>query len=211
MDITLYAYTFRSRAERIIWTLEELKLEYQLIRLNPLKGETKQPDFLSINPHAKVPALTYKGGAYTESLAIMEFLALEFDGGHLLPSTPQAAYHFRHALSYGMSELEAYLWLAEQGGRLNSLYQWPDGTQSKALALLEHKLQSVFDRLQHQPYMAGPHFSLADIYYYHILSWAQQTGLPVTEETCHYLSRLEGRPHFPLCIKNPTVKNHDSE
>lgn len=35
----LYAYTFRSRAERVLWALRELDHPYEVIRLDPFKGD----------------------------------------------------------------------------------------------------------------------------------------------------------------------------
>ena len=55
--ITLYAHKFRSRAERVIWTLEELELDYRLIRLDAAKGDLQAAEFLSLNPAAKIPVV----------------------------------------------------------------------------------------------------------------------------------------------------------
>lgn len=202
-ELILYAYTFRSRAERVLWTLEELNLKYSVIRLNPFKKETIRKELQVLNPNAQVPILVHDGRVLTESLAIMEYLAARFDGHHLLPSNLEQTYRFRHAISYGTTELEAYLWLAEQSSRLNQRYQWPNGTEPRARELLSSKLLTVFEWLEHSPYIAGDDFSLADIYFYHLFSWCSQHLVePPPAHVCEYLLRLEQRPRFPACVKN---------
>ena len=59
-----------SSGARTHWALEELGVPYEYVQLDRTKGEHKTPEFLAINPNAKVPALVDDGIAYFESLAI---------------------------------------------------------------------------------------------------------------------------------------------
>lgn len=201
-SVTLYAYTFRSRAERIVWLLEELIVPYTLIRLNPLAGETRSKEFLAINPDAKVPVLVHNGQIYTESLAIMEYIACEFDGTHLLPNNSADTYMFRQALSYGSTEVETYLWLAEQSSHLNKRYKWPEGTYARAISMAKTKIMPCYTWLQQRTYIAGAAFTLADMYYYHLFSWFDQLTGCLPTEARTYMRMLEQRPRFPACVKN---------
>ena len=68
--------------------LEELGLDYTLHAVNVRQGEQKAPDFLALNPNAKVPVLVdpdAEGGrlVLTESAAILVYLAEKT--GRLLP------------------------------------------------------------------------------------------------------------------------------
>ena len=47
----------RSRTFRCLWTLEELKLPYENIKVDLRKGEAKTPEFLKLNPVGRVPVL----------------------------------------------------------------------------------------------------------------------------------------------------------
>ena len=47
--ITLYAYNFRSRAERVMWALNELNISYKLVRLDPSIGETNADEFIKLS------------------------------------------------------------------------------------------------------------------------------------------------------------------
>ena len=112
-ELILYAYTFRSRAERVIWVLNELKLDYKLVRLDPSKGDTSTPEFLKLNPGKKIPVLVHKDHVFTESLAIMEYLNRIANEGVLVPEKRDENYAFRNLIYYMLSEVEAYLWIAD--------------------------------------------------------------------------------------------------
>ena len=43
--ITLYKYTHPSRAETVIWALQELGLDYETKELNAYKFEQRSPEF----------------------------------------------------------------------------------------------------------------------------------------------------------------------
>lgn len=46
-----------TRSTRVTWTLEELGLDYEHVKIDLLRGEGREPSFLEIDPAAKVPAL----------------------------------------------------------------------------------------------------------------------------------------------------------
>jgi len=196
-NLTLYAYTFRSRAERVIWTLKELNMAFDLIRLDPFKGERDTPAFRKLNPAGKVPVLVHGDRVLTESLAIMQYLDALSDQHPLTPSDPRDRYLFDRALSYGQTELEAYLWLADQNTRLKGLYVWPDGVAAQAVARVSKAVGLVSQWLTEQDFIAGPRFSLADILYAQLLSWAKAYDVPLPDPIPAYLAKVHGRPACP--------------
>ncbi|MEL6416075.1 MAG: glutathione S-transferase N-terminal domain-containing protein, partial [Pseudomonadota bacterium] len=52
--IKLYG-TRNSRAFRCIWALEECGVDYELVPVDWQSGETRTPEFLTINPNGHVP------------------------------------------------------------------------------------------------------------------------------------------------------------
>lgn len=78
--------------------LEELGLPFELELRSALKGSgTQTPEYLSINPKGRVPALQSSSGdiggvgdVLTELPAILFFLAARHPEGHLLPCEPGA-------------------------------------------------------------------------------------------------------------------------
>ena len=71
----LYGGDF-TRAPLVQWVLDEGKLEYELRKIDVLKGEHRAAEFLAINPAGFVPALiTPDGDALYEVAALMVYLA----------------------------------------------------------------------------------------------------------------------------------------
>jgi GSH-dependent disulfide-bond oxidoreductase len=60
---------------KVALLLEELGLAYHAIAVDTKKGEQFSPDFLKVNPNAKVPAIVDNGVAVFDSNAILLYLA----------------------------------------------------------------------------------------------------------------------------------------
>ncbi len=74
----------RSRATRTLWMAEELGLKYEHIDLAPRAPATKAPEFLALNPNARVPTIEDDGFVLSESMAINLYLAKKH--GKLYPA-----------------------------------------------------------------------------------------------------------------------------
>jgi len=196
-EFVLYAYPFRSRAERIIWTLREFGFPYRVIRIDPFKGETRSAEFGALNPQRKVPVLVHEGKALTESLAIMEYLNHVSSPLKLIPSDRDDFYRYSRALHFGATELESYLWIADQATRLKNYYPWPEGTLETAPKPVKRAVRFASEWLSETTYMAGDEFTLADIFYYGLLTWARKYDVTLEEQTNKYLAVLEQRAAFP--------------
>ena len=55
--------------------LEEAGAEFEAVRVMLAQGEHRRPEFLAINPHARVPALQTDRGVVTENVAIDNLIA----------------------------------------------------------------------------------------------------------------------------------------
>ena len=194
----LYAYIFRSRAERVLWALREFEYPYDVVRLDPFKGETNTEEFSSMNPSKKVPVLVHGDNVMTESLAIMEYLNDISERKKLIPSDPEKAFNYRKIIHYGLTEIEPYLWIAEQVSRLKSLYSWPEGTYEGAIIQIKENIKIVWPWTEAAKYIAGDKFSIADIYFYQLISWASKHGIEHPSGVKEYLKSLEKRTAFPV-------------
>lgn len=181
----------------MLWALNEFGYSCEVIRLNPFNGETRSDDFLKLNPASKVPVLVHGDKVLTESVAIMEYLNDISPDIKLVPTGLDAAYDYRQALYYGMTELEPYMWLSEQARRLRRLYSWPSGTHKQAIVRSRQSLEPVWQWLDERKFITGDEFTLADIYYYHLITWARQNGIDYPEHVVPYLNSLQQRAAFP--------------
>lgn len=200
--ITLYKYTHPSRAETVIWALQELGLEYETKEIDGKKGEQRSPEFLAVNPFGKIPTITHEGKHFTESLAIIEYL------NELHPDKPltlnkadenfaEKNYKLRQVISFGMIEIESYLWILTKIKVLDNYENWPEGTANNCMKCIQKALPIAYAWVDEQEYIAGDSFTLADIYYQHLFSWLKMLGVALPEQVQDYLKKLSKREKFP--------------
>jgi len=80
--ITLYDYLDSGNGYKVRLLLALLGTPFRLIECDIMKGETRTPEFLAINPNGKIPALVLDDGtALSESGAMLFYLA---DGSDFL-------------------------------------------------------------------------------------------------------------------------------
>ena len=162
---TLYSMQRSGNCYKVRLALAQLRIPYELVEIDILKGESRTPEFLSKNPSGHVPLLEVEPNRYLpESNAILWYLA----GG--TPLAPEDRIHRAEALRWMFFEqhsLEpnigaAYFWLAlVKGGRelqQHALEDWmEDGYRS--LGVMEN-------HLKHHDYFAAGHYTIADIALY---------------------------------------------
>ena len=95
----------QTRSMRTLWLLYELELEFQL-RSYPFDRTLRSPEFLSLSPAGRVPALEIDGERMFETGAITEYLCERFSPERLgrMPGSPDRMswlvwVHFAETLS----------------------------------------------------------------------------------------------------------------
>ena len=74
--ITLH-HVPQSRSMRVLWLLNELDVPFQLVE-HPFDKSLRRPEFLSLSPAGRVPALEIEGERMFESGAMVEYLCEKF-------------------------------------------------------------------------------------------------------------------------------------
>jgi glutathione S-transferase len=77
--IKLYGFELSFPVNRVRLCLNAMGLEYELIRINPLAGDTQTEDYRKINPVGKIPAIVDDGFTLFESNAIMKYLCRKYN------------------------------------------------------------------------------------------------------------------------------------
>jgi len=70
-----FYYNLAPNPTKVALALEEMELPYQLVPVDTRKGDQHKPEFLAVNPNAKVPAIVDDGTAIFDSNAILLYLA----------------------------------------------------------------------------------------------------------------------------------------
>lgn len=86
----LYGHPFSSNVRRVQMLCEECGIQYQYETVDLMKGEQYSPQFLAINPNAKVPVIDDDGFVLWESQAIMRYLADKHEASTWYPMEPKA-------------------------------------------------------------------------------------------------------------------------
>ena len=84
--LKLYDYLPSGNSYKVRLVLAQLGIPYERIDVDILKGQTRTPEFLAMNPNGRIPLLEIAPGNFlAESNAIMFYLA---GGSALLPDDP---------------------------------------------------------------------------------------------------------------------------
>ncbi|MEQ4451330.1 GSH-dependent disulfide bond oxidoreductase [Kosakonia sp. YIM B13605] len=151
---------------KITLFLEEAELEYRLIRVDISKGDQFRPDFLTISPNNKIPAivdhLPADGGAplsVFESGAILLYLAEKT--GKLLSGELRERYLTLQWLFWQVGGLGPML---GQNHHFNHFAPQPVPYAIERYQVETQRLYQVLNkRLERVPWLAGEHYSIADI------------------------------------------------
>ena len=203
--IDAYVWTTPNGFKALI-ALEELALPYRAHWIDIGKGDQRTPEYIKINPNAKIPAIfdPDRNTRVFESGAVLTYLAEK--AGKLLPASGPGRYE---TLSW------MYFNVGGTGPMFGQLGFFAKFAKEKVPMAIERytkeaeRLLAVLDaRLGEVPYLAGSEFSLADIINY---TWANAgrtfLGLDMAPypHLVRWLDELGKRPAFvkALAMKPP--------
>ena len=197
---TLYSMQRSGNCYKVRLALAQLRVPYQLVEIDILKGETHTPDFLAKNPNGQIPLLEIEPGKYlAESNAILWFLA---ERSELLKEDPierasilQWLFFEQHAIVPNIGA--AYFWLClVKGGRLlqrHAIDDWMEEGQRTLSVLDKHLSKSHF--------AAGARYTVADIALYAYTHVAEQCDYDLSPFPAvrAWLARVAAEPlHVPM-------------
>ena len=197
MTIKLYEFG-PTRAIRVRWTLQELGVDFEPIRVNLLAGEHRRPDFLKINPAGKLPVIVDDDVVLTESVAIVLYLAEKYPDKGLIPTDLKERAQLNRWLLFAATELEQPLWRI---ARHTTLYPEDQRLPGDViLASQEFKaMASVLEpHMQGRQFVAGDSVTVADFVMAYTLDWANEYKLlGDCPQLLAYMKRMYARPHAP--------------
>ncbi|MHA6179783.1 glutathione S-transferase family protein [Pseudomonas mohnii] len=151
---------------KVLWTCEELGLSYEREDWGSGFASTHSPEFLRLNPNAKVPVIIDENGALWESNTICRYLAGKHHHHHaeLLPTEPVARARVEQWMDWQAIELNpswshAFMALVRKDPEFQDPHRLDVSVRdwNQKMGILEHQLVTT------KAYVAGPTFTLADI------------------------------------------------
>jgi glutathione S-transferase len=196
MERLMKLYEFGpTRSIRARWTLQELEVDFESIKVNLAAGEHLRPAFLAINPAGRIPVLVDGGFVLTESVAIVLYLAEKYPAKGLLPSDPQQRAEMNRWLMFVVTELEQPLWRLTRNARLYP----PEKRIPADIALASEefcKMANVLERhMRGREFVATDKVTVADFVAAYTLDWGGELKLLGDCPTLQaYIERMYARP-----------------
>ena len=186
-----------SRSKRVLWLLEELGTNYELVQHQRDKTTRLAPDTLkAIHPLSKAPVIVDGQFTLCESSTICEYILNTYGQGRLRPGIDVPEYyaylewsHFAEG-SLAMPVItKMFMQMEDRKGD-----QPMDGYIGKEIALDFSYIETT---LAQCAYFAGDEFSAADIMMTIVLEMAANIGL-LTEQknTLAYLTEMQAREAY---------------
>lgn len=191
-----------SRSQRILWLLEELGIDYEIVpyqrdavtRLAP-------PELKAIHPLGKSPVITDGGLVVAESGAIVEYLVEAYGKGTLVAprGTPaqKVAYHHWMHFAEGSAMLPFLL-----GLYLGRLGEGGAPVMPRVMSEIMNHLGYMEAALGDKPYFLGDEISPVDIQLSFVAEAAQSMGaLAAYPRLSAYAARLHKREAYQRAIE----------
>ncbi|ACF03284.1 Glutathione S-transferase domain [Rhodopseudomonas palustris TIE-1] len=182
---------------KVKWTCDRLGLPYEWVAVDTMKGESRTPAFLALNPAGQVPVVAFDDGRLlAQSNAVIRYLAR---GSDLIPADPWLEAKMDEWLFWEQYSHEPYIavcrfqmvYLGKPASELD-----PDKVRRghAALARMEQ-------HLAYSEFLAGERLSLADVALLAYTRTAEQGGFELHDYPAirGWISRAEaglGLPAF---------------
>ncbi|HET7708879.1 MAG TPA: glutathione S-transferase C-terminal domain-containing protein [Sphingomicrobium sp.] len=160
--------------------LQEAGAEYEARRVVLAEGEHRTPDYLSINPHARVPALDIDGQVVTENIAILNYIAHCWGADGSVPVEDHlAAARCNQLLGWFASSVHigfAQVWRAER-------FTFDEGAHPAIQAGGHEVLDRHFGEIEARVsdgWIVPGQFTAGDSYLLTFFRWARRIGRDMT-------------------------------
>jgi len=196
-----------SRSQRILWLLEELGLDYEVVRYErDAKTMLAPPSLAQVHPLGKSPVIEDEDGpegpsrVIAETGAIVDYIVEKAEGRLGPPANRDSVLLYRHFLHYAEGSMMPPLFGLLIVNRLGML-----GKPAKApiLKMFRHHLDWLESELAARDWFAGDEFTAADIMMSFPLEAARsRAGLgPEYPHLTDWLERIHARPAYAEALK----------
>ena len=182
--------------------LEELGLDYEVVKVDLQAGDQLKPEFLAMNPNHKIPVLDDDGLIIWESGAILLHLAEKH--GALLPKDPQRRIE---AIQHAFFQTGG---IGPNLGRFAAAIRAPEGERNAEMIQIfgdeVKRLLGVLDTVlsDGRPFVAGE-YSIGDIMHYGWLSPLYGLKAPQLMERKYVVDWVERINERPAVLRGMAI------
>jgi len=175
LKIKLYTGLGSGNSYKIDLMLKLLSVPYQAVNISIPKQEHKAPEFLAITPFGQIPVLVDDDQVFTDSQAILCYLARAYGGANAdqwLPTEPGSLAAVVRWLSFAANEIQNGPTMA----RAIKLLGWAMD-YDQAVSQSYRVLRILDDHLGKTNWLAADHATIADIAGYPYIFLAAEGGI----------------------------------
>lgn len=217
MHIRLFHKT-NSRSQRIVWLLEELKLDYELVFCDNNPSYQSLTHIKHLHRLAKFPTVQiYENNGsdvitLAETAPIADYLSYLFNELGITQLSQQEIQYFYYWKNFAEATLMPDLAFKQVFVAIVTRTPWPVRFVSQLLKLgfdrgylnhtLHQHLQMIDEHLKDHSYVAGQQFTIADLLLWFPLLACTQSN-PAFESLPHiqrYLLQIQSRPAFQRAL-----------
>jgi glutathione S-transferase len=201
----LYSHPLSGHSHRVRLFLSLIGVEHSVVDVDLFTKAQKSPEFLAMSPFGQLPVLDDDGEFFSDSNAILVYLAKKFGKTQWLPESHAEAARVQRWLSVAAGEIvrgpaSARL-INVFGAKLDAA-----DTLARSHAILKLVELSL---VGHDWLIAGAHPTLGDVALYSYVAQAPEgdvdlTGYPLIRA---WLARIEALPGFVPFVKSPVGLN----
>lgn len=198
--IEVFGRATSSNVQAVMWAIAELGLEHRRHDRGHVHGGLDTPEYLAMNPHGLVPVIRDGGGApIWESGAILRYLADVYGDDAFWPRDPARRAQVDMWAEWAKVAVQRaftvpVFWAVV---RTAPSRQDPAAIQA-AIRALDQQLEKADAQLSKAAFLAGAHFTLADIQLGHLLYryFDMDVPRPDLPNLRAYYDRLTGREAY---------------
>ncbi len=192
-------------------TIEETGAPYEAKLVSIAKGEHRTPEYLAINPRAKVPALRIDDQVLTENVAILYYLAKRFPEAKLLPADLLAEARCVSTMAWLSNTVHPGFTRVFRPERFAADESAHAAVKASGREAFWASLQEIDGLLKGKDWLAGSQYTVCDPYALVFYGWGLRIDLPVRELAAYtaWKDRMVQRPAVRKILereKNPILE-----
>ncbi|MEM8729920.1 MAG: glutathione S-transferase family protein [Pseudomonadota bacterium] len=193
--MTLY-YAPGTIASASAIALEEAGLNYTPVPVDFAAQDQRKAPYLTLNPKGRVPVLITEHGTFTETGAILEYIAARVPQVGLVPSDLADLTRMRAALYYMASTMHPNHAHKRRGARWSDDPAAWDSMAAKVPQTMTECCAFVEDHMLAGDFVLGADISIADCYLYTLSTWLEGDGVDVSAfpKLSAFHDRMSKRP-----------------
>ena len=149
--------------KKVVWTAQELGLDFQRTEAGGLFGVVKTPDYMTLNPNSLVPVIEDGDYVLWESNVIVRYLAAKHASGQMYPIDLRERFDAERWMDWQQTTLNP----VSRPGFWQLIRTPPEQRNSTLIAesnaAVEALMFTLDMHLAHRKFMVGERFTVADI------------------------------------------------